>query len=109
MRSEQMTPQYAKRSGYCIVSRRKPTHAARIDRKDWKEYMASRHPGGMEWVIILGKDAADVYRRCYSKDVIVVPSSWIKELPNSGNGPTVFMPRTQQDSASAMSLRSPSA
>ena len=98
MRSEQMTKQQAKRSGYCIVSRRKPTHAARIDRKDWKEHMASMHAGGMEWVRIMGKDAADFYRRCYSKDVIVVPSSWAKELPNSGNGPAVFVSQNNRTS-----------
>lgn len=89
---EQMTPQQAKRAGYCIVSRRKPTWAARLDRKDWKEYMASTHPGGMYWVKCLGKDAADHYRRCHSKDVIEVPIAWIKALPNSHSGPVAFLP-----------------
>jgi hypothetical protein len=82
----------ARKAGYCIVSRKKPTLAARIDRKDWKEYMASKHPGGMDWVKFLAKDAADYYRRCYSKDIVVVPASWTKKLPNSNDGSTEFMP-----------------
>ena len=80
----------AKASGYCITSRRSPVWATRIDRKDWREFMASQHPRGMEWVKCLGKDAADHYRRVYSQDTIVVPSGYVKLLPNSNSGPTEF-------------------
>lgn len=52
--------------------------------------MAGFHPSGMEWVKALGKDAADHYRRMYSKDTIVVPTGWIKILPNSRSGPTEY-------------------
>ena len=86
----------AKAAGYCITSRRAPTWATRIDRKDWREYMASQHARGMEWVKGLGKDAADHYRRCFSKDTIVVHSGWVKLLPNSGQGPTEFLPANHE-------------
>ena len=87
-----MTPEQAKASGYCITSR-SGRHATRIDRKNWREYMAARHcpwstAEGLEWVACLGKGAADQYRRVYSKDTIVVPESWLKILPNSGSGPS---------------------
>lgn len=36
-----MTPAQAAASGYCIISRKAPTWAARIDRKDWREAMAA--------------------------------------------------------------------
>ena len=81
----------AKKAGYCIISRKSPTWAARIDREDWREHMASQHSNGMKWVLALGDMAADHYRRCFSKDVIVVHSGFIKLLPNSGNGPTEFV------------------
>jgi len=85
-----MTAEQAATSGYCIISPKAPTWAARIDRKDWREVMAATHCDGMKWVKGMRDGAADQYRRCHSKDVIVVPTSWIKKLPNSGNGPTEF-------------------
>ena len=83
----------AKAEGYCITSRRSPTWATRIDRKDWREHMAANHPSGMEWVKRLGDDASDHYRRIFSKDTIVVHSGWVKLLPNSRQGPTEFLPK----------------
>ena len=86
-----ITAKSAKASGYCITSRRSPTLATRIDRKDWREHMGAQHARGMEWVKALGNQAADQYRRCFSKDTIVVPGSWIKLLPNSASGPSEFL------------------
>ena len=86
-----ITVEEAKAAGYCITSRRSPTWATRIDRKDWREHMAAQHPRGMEWVKCLGNDAADHYRRVYSADTIIVPGRWINKLPNSRQGPTKFM------------------
>ena len=87
-----MTPEQAKAAGYCITSR-KHREATRIDRADWKEHMASKQPDGIAWVdsMISIRCAADHYRRCYSKDTIVVPAAWIKKLPNSGDGPHEFL------------------
>lgn len=64
--------------GYCRVSNKHLT-VARIDRADWKAFMArERAPWdsageGMDWVEALHKhrQAADHYRRCYSKDKVL--------------------------------------
>ena len=77
----------AEKEGYYIVSR-KHKIASRIDRDDWKEYMAIKHAPwdyeqGLEWVNALGKHAGDFYRRVYSKDTITIPSSWLKLMKNS--------------------------
>lgn len=77
----------AEKEGYFIVSR-KHRVASRIDREDWKEYMATKHAPwdyeqGLAWVNALGKHAGDFYRRVYSTDNITVPSSWLKLMKNS--------------------------
>lgn len=59
----------AKGMGYCITSR-SGRIASRLDRKDWEDIGCS----------------ADLYRRCYSKDNIIVPASWLKKLKNSSFG-----------------------
>lgn len=56
-------------SGYRCTSNRHRI-VSRIDREDWREHMASKHMGGMEWVNILGYGAGDHYRRVYSRDSI---------------------------------------
>lgn len=66
---------YAQRlidSGYRATSN-KHRMASRIDREDWREYMAKKHAPwsekqGKEWVAALGEGAGDFYRRVYSKD-----------------------------------------
>lgn len=63
-----MTLEEMKKMGYCITSRKYRT-ASRIDREDWRE--------------VAGNDSADLYRRCYSKDHITVPSSFLGKLKNS--------------------------
>lgn len=84
-----------KARGYAITSRRH-RHASRIDRPDWKEHMAAWHVKGFPnqeeamkkgraWVEVLGRYAADFYRRCISQDTITVPQSYISWLPNSGS------------------------
>jgi hypothetical protein len=85
-----MTAKQAAAKGYAIVSRAS-CWAARIDRHDWREHLAESHPTGMKWVTALGASAADQYRRCKSRDVIVVPQGWVRLLPNSGSGPTEFV------------------
>jgi hypothetical protein len=69
----------AKRVGYRIVSRAF-CMASRIDRPDWIEHQR-------------GNNSSDLYRRCYSKDVITVPVSWIKKLGPSHEGPDMFIPK----------------
>lgn len=70
-----MTIEEAKRWGYCITSR-SGRQASRIDRDDWKEQMTKN-----------GLPAnADYYRRCISKDTIIVPASFIGKLKNSCDG-----------------------
>lgn len=93
LQRNRFTLEQARDAGYVIVSRAHRT-AARIDREDWKSFMARKHgAGGKQWVECLGdRSAADHYRRVYSRDQIPVPDSWIKELGNSGNGPECFMP-----------------
>lgn len=86
------TLEQAKAAGYCITSRASRT-ASRLDRADWKVKLASTHVDGHAWVECLGDaSAADYYRRCVSRDQITVPHHWIKELGNSGSGPTRFQP-----------------
>lgn len=84
-----MTVQQAAAKGYAIISRAS-CWAARIDRQDWREHMAASHASGMQWVKALGASAGDQYRRCQSRDVIVVPQSWVRLLPNSGSGRNEF-------------------
>jgi len=82
--------------GYCVISRKHRT-AARVDRADWREYMAQQHApwdpegDGRAWVDGLdqgGHTAADGYRRVYSQDRITVPEEWLKSMPKS-SGTTV--------------------
>lgn len=62
---------------------------ARVDRPDWKAYMALRHSPwdpegeGRRWVEALGNGAADHYRRVYSGDVITVPRKIAGKVPSS--------------------------
>ncbi len=59
---------------------------ARIDRPDWKAFMAAEHPGGMSWVESLSQQpgsAEDHYRRCYSKDTLELGRSNGRMVPSS--------------------------
>jgi hypothetical protein len=85
-----ITAKQAISKGYAIISKRYRL-VARIDRSDWREYMAANHPNGIKWVEALGNAAGDHYRRCYSKDVIVIPQNWMKMFRNSGEGLGVFV------------------
>jgi len=81
--------------GYLVVSRRWNA-VSRIDRPDWKEYMASQHPRGMEWVNILGEQSAEThYRRVYSKDTIEFEENYghilIKGVPKSNDRVTGYI------------------
>jgi len=84
--------------GYAITSR-KYRSAGRIDRLDWREYMAKEHAPwdpegqGMEWVACLdlhGHSAADYYRRCYTRDQIIIPEHLTKYVPKSSPGPREY-------------------
>jgi hypothetical protein len=77
--------------GYRIVSR-KYGIIARIDRPDWKEFLAEEHAPwdieeGRDWVAALGdRRAADYYRRVYSKDTIELGREAVAlKIPNSGD------------------------
>ena len=79
----------SKNKGYCVTSR-KFGIVSRIDRADWKIYMAKKHSPwsleeGLEWVEALGEAGAeDHYRRCYSKDSIETGSyNKVKSFPKS--------------------------
>jgi hypothetical protein len=85
-----MTAKQAAARGYAIVSRAS-CWAARIDRPDWRDALAADHPDGPKWVKALGASAGDQYRRCKSRDVIVVPQGWVRLLPNSGSGMNEFV------------------
>jgi hypothetical protein len=74
---------------YCIVSR--------VDREDWKEYMAHRHAPwdfdeGMRLVNMIGNaNAAGYYRRAISSDTLTVDNEVYKLMKSSNGDPTGFI------------------
>ena len=89
-----MTKQELIAKGYCVTSRRHKT-ISRIDREDWKHSLAKQHAPwdingeGMEWVNNMGeRNAEDYYRRCISKDSLVIND--LNGIPNSCNAVTGF-------------------
>lgn len=90
-----MTVQEIINSGYRVVSR-KHRCVARVDREDWKEFMAQKHSPwrieeGRKWVECLAGGAADFYRRVYSKDTLTVTSEDLKKIPNSNWDTTEYI------------------
>lgn len=85
-------------AGYCVVSRKHKT-VSRIDRPDWREYMAAKHAPwdpmgeGMAWARTSG--SADHYRRLYSKDTKIVTD--LGAYPSSGEGPTEYMETVERN------------
>lgn len=83
------------KEGYCVTSR-KFGIVSRIDRPDWKEYMAKQQrpwslKEGLEWVEALGEqDAEDFYRRCYSKDKLTIGKRKASFYPKSHTTITGF-------------------
>lgn len=73
-----MTLEEARKRGYCVTSRNSLL-AARIDREDWLDHMNSTRRLKFK----RNADAASWYRRCVSKDSIVIPRAWLKQLQNS--------------------------
>jgi hypothetical protein len=65
---------------------------SRVDRSDWREYMAKHHTPwdikrGLEWVEALGDSASDYYRRVLSKDSKEFGREYAKFFPSSsGSG-----------------------
>jgi hypothetical protein len=82
--------------GYRIISRRHRM-AARVDRPDWKQFMAQQiapwdpQGEGMAWVEHLGNDAADQYRRVYSRDQITVSATAMHQIPSSCHDPIGYV------------------
>lgn len=77
--------------GYRITSR-KYGLISRIDRDDWKEFMAEQHAPwdieeGRKWIRAMGDlHAADQYRRVYSKDTLELGRKAVTlKIPNSGD------------------------
>jgi hypothetical protein len=87
------TLELALAAGYCIVSR-SGLIATRLDREDWSQHLASKFPKPNERWLKHDRVNADYYRRCISKDKIIVPRSWLELMPNSSDGPTEFKPVT---------------
>lgn len=85
-----------RRAGYCITSH-KHRHVSRIDRPDWREYLAVQHAPwdpegeGMAWVTHMGARAGDQYRRVHSRDSLVVSEETVRLLQSSEGGPDWFM------------------
>lgn len=88
------------RRGYRRVSN-KYRIVSRIDRPDWREFMAKEHApwdpqgDGMGWVFLLGRQAGsaeDHYRSVYSKDNIEnIPNEIFKQIPGSGYDPVGYV------------------
>lgn len=85
-------------AGYCRVSN-KYLHLSRIDRPDWREYLAEQHAPrdpdgqGMRWSLSSGM--GNFYRRGESKDVIVLPENQrgiFNLFPSSDGGPDHYTP-----------------
>ena len=77
---------------------------SRIDREDWKEYMALQHApwdakrgttDGPDWVKCLGPAAAaDFYRRVHSMDSLEgLDPAVFKLIPGSSNDPCGYAPK----------------
>lgn len=69
---------------------------SRIDRSDWKEYMAKKHSPwnieqGMEWVEALGVGAPDYYRRVYGEDKVILNPSLYKLIKGSNHDPIGYI------------------
>jgi len=69
---------------------------SRIDRPDWKEFMAKSHSpwnieAGMRWVESLGESASDYYRIVYSHDTIEVGQRYGKLIPPSHIDPVEYI------------------
>jgi len=81
-------------AGYCVTSR-KHCEVSRVDRPDWREYMAKQHAPwcrkeGMAWVDAMGVGAEDHYRRVYSRDSRQIDDVALRSFPPSGNTCTGF-------------------
>jgi len=83
------------KKGYRVTSR-KHRQVTRVDRPDWRDYMAVRHApwdieDGLEWVECLGRGAADQYRRVYSKDTLVVSKAALSHIGSSNHDPVGYV------------------
>jgi hypothetical protein len=83
-------PNYAQQ-GYRITSR-KHGIISRIDREDWLEFLLEHYPnwrgknGGLNTSMITELQAADHYRRVFSKDTLEIGKEALRlKIPNSGD------------------------
>lgn len=81
-------------AGYCRVSN-KSQRVARIDSVDWRDRLALYHaPWDPDERKDVGfsRDAGDTYRRCLSKDIVVIQDEEIfKKFPSSCYGPNIYL------------------
>src|SRR6478609_5991586 len=89
-----MTNEELVKLGYRVVSRRHK-YVSRIDRPDWKEYLAREYAPwdineGFKWIERLGYvSAEDHYRRVYSKDILELVS--LDDIPSSCGAETGYV------------------
>lgn len=84
------------KQGYLRISR-KSCILSRIDRMDWQDKMALDYAPwdkeeGLQWVRSSGEiNAEDYYRRCISKDKIVVPKEVSEKVATSNSRRTGYI------------------
>ena len=64
----ELSAKQLKKLGYRVTSIKHRT-VSRIDRADWEDFHRD----------------ADYYRRCISRDTVIVPQSYLSKIPNSQN------------------------
>lgn len=97
--------------GYRRISR-KHGHLSRVDRPDWEAYMVQKQAPwdvkgeGMRWLRAIGLGAADHYRRCYSKDTVIVPKN-VSELVGASSWDTIGYVDIQKSKATESIIQTP--
>jgi len=80
--------------GYCRISKTKQL-AARIDEENWVEILAKHHnktfQGMLRAVLACPEKYEDIYRREFSKDVIIVGKTTSVALPGSNSTSTGYI------------------
>jgi hypothetical protein len=77
--------------GYRRVSRRFGM-VARVDREDWREYMAEKLHKTPAQINAAANIWADHYRRVYSKDVLTLPQAKALKVPASAGDSIGWIP-----------------
>lgn len=95
-----LTAKQLTEQGYRRVSNRYG-HVARIDRPDWKEFMASK---GYYTTPQNKGSIADQYRRCYSRDRLTVPVEVAAYVPSSCEHHVAYVPKLGENLAGLRGL-----